>query len=111
MFKRKTVLVVRYLDCPDVVQNELSDWHLFGNDRLLQLRTSYKLGDDAQPSPQTELKVANFEKLYEYLQGHDGFTGSFVEFLTEYRLQTLHWIATQGPDLDGIDDVLLDVSW
>lgn len=110
MFTRKSVLVVRFIDMPDDVQDELRDWHLFSKDCLVEPGTSYKLGDDEQ-IPANMLKEANFHELYTFIQGYDKFPGSFDDFLGRYRLRTLHWITLQRPDLKGIDAVLVDTSW
>ena len=110
MLKRKIVLVVRYLDLPEDVQDELREWHLFGNDRLLELITSYRLGDGPQ-EPANMLQESNFQQLYAHCKEGDNFAGSFDEFLVEYRLRALYWVTMQKPDLQGIDQVLVDVSW
>ncbi len=110
MLQRKTVLVVQYTRLPQAVRDELSDWHLFGNDRLLHLRTSYRLGSGPQ-TPLHMLQEDNFKTLYDAVVRDEGFKGSFDDFLGRYGLRTLHWVTCQKPDLTGVEDVLLDVCW
>lgn len=110
MLKRKTILVVNFLDLPPDVKEELRDWHLFGNDRMLELITSYRLGDGPQ-TPENMLKLENFEALYQLSVKEDGFTGTLDDFLGAYNLRALHWVASQKPNLADIDQVVVDVSW
>lgn len=110
MFTRKAVLVVRFIDMPDDVQEELQNWHLFYKDCFVEPGTSYRLGDDEQ-IPENMLKEANFHELYDFLKGYDNFPGNFDEFLGRYRLRTLHWMALQNLDLKGIDSILVDTHW
>lgn len=110
MLKRKTVLVVDYTRLPQPLKTELSEWHQFGNDRLLKLQTSYRLGAGPQ-TPFYMLQESNFRALYDAVVLHERFQGSFEDFLGAYKLRTLYWVACQQADLAGVDEVLVNVSW
>ncbi len=110
MFARKTVLFVEWTKLPQHLKDELSRWHLFGNDRALLLQTSYRLGEGEQ-TPAQMLRPENFTSLYESVVKEDGFVGSFETFLKRYALSTHHWLATSGQDFTGIDEVYLDICW
>lgn len=110
MLKRNSVIVVRFIEMPEDVQDELRAWHLFNKDCLLTLGTSYRLGDGEQ-TPEHMLKEVNFRELYDYVKVDDGFNGSFEDFLRLYRFRALYWVACQNPDLRGIDSILVDTSW
>jgi hypothetical protein len=110
MFEKKTVLLVEWTRMPQPAKDEVADWHLFGNDRLLKLETSYRLGAGPQ-TPEHMLKEESIRWLYDGVVADGAFEGSFEDFLTRYHMQTFYWLAKSGQNFVGIDEVLIDICW
>jgi hypothetical protein len=110
MFTRKNAIFVDYVGLPQHVKDEISGWHRFGNDCVLLLITSYRIGNGPQ-TPENMLVPQNFTELHQSFVEDGEFAGSFDAFLKEYSLVTHYWLACSGQDFSGIDDVYINICW
>lgn len=110
MFSKAKVLLIEFIQMPRELQDVIVGWVGFSNDCLIPVRSEFSpiAGEDRWSS---NLSRANLEEYWK----QQNFEGTLEEFIVDYGLQVDYWLIQQVEagklDLEGIDDILINVCW
>lgn len=103
---RKTVLILEYTSLPSDIAEVVADWSGFRNDVCLdmELRSEFNPADLANG-------VECIKEYWRDQKSTNSYKGAFEKFVKDYGLQFEMWLVEQKFDLDGIDQIFINVCW
>ena len=101
---KKTFLVLEYGSLPKKMKLIIKEWCGFHNDCHLPLRSEFDLADFRKGM--SEIDNYRTEQI-----ASGNFKGTLKQFIKEYGLDFEVWFIEQNFDLEGVDEVAVEVSW
>lgn len=101
---KTTCFIVEYTSLSKPLRERISDWCGFHNDCLLPMRSEFMAEDLCRG-------MAAVEEYWKDQQEAGLFQGDLAAFIKSYGLEFDVWLIEQKFDLEGVEKILVNVSW